>query len=232
MDYERTVLLYGKPVLIDPRQWDIEMSVTPYPMFGRGSVQERLQYLTQILAKQEQLLQEMGLDNPFVTPDQYSYCLKKIIETAGYHNTASFFNDVEQMDPQAKMAALQKLSQSMATKAQAAQPGKTGPDPAIEQAKIASQEKQAQMKLQLEMAKEQAQFQLETMKLKAQMQMQLLQMHMDHQQAVDQAVVDGHSDRLNALLDAHVAHHGNIMANATKIKIAGMNGQGNGADAN
>jgi hypothetical protein len=229
MDYARTVLLYGKPVTVDPRQWDIEMSVCPYPMFGRGSVQDRLSYLTQILQKQEQLMQELGFDNPFVTPDQYSYTLKKIIETAGYHNTVSFFNDLEQMDPQAKTEALQKLSQAMAAKAQAANGQKSGPDPQIEQAKIASQEKQAQMKLQLEMMKEQAQFQLETMKLKAQMQMQLLQMHMDHQQAVDQAVVDGHSDRLNALLDAHVTHHGNLMNNATKLAVAGMNGKANGA---
>jgi hypothetical protein len=228
MDYARVVLLYGKPVEVDPRQWDAEMSVMPFPMFGRGSTQDRLQYLTQILGKQEQLLQEMGFDNPFVTPDQYSYTLKKIIETAGYHNTGSFFNDLEQMDPQTKTAALQKLSAAMAAKAQAGAPQKSGPDPQIEQAKIASQEKQAQMKMQLEMMKEQAQFQLESMKLKAQMQMQLLQMHMDHQQAIDQAAVDSHSKRMSDLIDAHVTHHGNIMDNAAKIKIAGMNGAGNG----
>jgi hypothetical protein len=228
MDYARVVLLYGKPVQIDPRQWDAEMSVMPFPMFGRGSTQDRLGYLTQILQKQEQLMQELGFDNPFVTPDQYSYTLKKIIETAGYHNTGSFFNDLEQMDPQAKAAALQKLSAAMAAKAQAGGPQKSGPDPQIEQAKIASQEKQAQMKMQLEMMKEQATFQLESMKLKAQMQMQLLQMHMDHQQAIDQAAVDSHSQRMSDLIDAHVTHHGNIMANATKIKIADMNGAGNG----
>jgi hypothetical protein len=231
MDYARVALLYGKPTLIDPRQWDIEMTVLPYPMFGRGSVAERLQYLTSILAKQEQLMQELGFDNPFCTPDQYSYTLKKIIETSGYHNTANFFNDLEQMDAQAKAEALQKLSAAMAAKAQSAAPQKSGPDPQIEQAKIASQEKQAQMKMQLEMMREQAQFQLEAMKLKAQMQMQVMQMHMDHQQAIDQAAVDSHSQRMSDLIDAHVKHHGNIMSNAAKIKIAGMNGAANGSAA-
>ena len=126
------------------------------PMFGRGSTQDQLTYLTQILQKQEQLLQQLGFDNPFVTPDQYSYCLKKIVEVAGYHNTASFFNDVEQMDAPTKQAALQKLSQAMAAKAQAAGgAGKSGPDPAIEQAKIQSAERIEQMKMQLEMVKDQ-----------------------------------------------------------------------------
>jgi hypothetical protein len=223
MDHERVVLLYGKPQIIDPRQWNAEMYVCPYPMFGRGSTQDRLQYLTQILGKQEQLLQQMGFDNPFVTPDQYSYTLKKIIETAGYHNTGSFFTDIEQMDPQLKQQALQKLSQAMAAKSQAAQPGKTGPDPQIEQAKIASQEKQAQMKMQLEMMKEQASLQLEAMKIKGQMQLQLLQMHVDHQQAIDQEAVNRHSDRINSLIDAHVTHHGNLMNSATQLAIGKMN---------
>jgi hypothetical protein len=226
MDTPRTVLLYGTPVVVDPRQWDVEMSVCPYPMFGRGSTQDQLGYLTQIMQKQEQLLQELGFDNPFVTPDQYSYCLKKIVETAGWHNTVCFFNDLEQMDASTKQAALQKLSQAMAAKAQSAAPAKTGPDPAIEQAKIASNEKIQGMKMQLEQLKNQNDMAMEAMKIKGQMQLQLLQMHMDHAQALDQAMVDHHSDRLNAMVDAHVthagnvmnaavAHHGNIMANET-----------------
>jgi hypothetical protein len=209
MDTPRTVLLYGTPVEVDPRQWDAEMSVAPYPMFGRGSTQDQLQYLTTILGKQEQLLQELGFDNPFVTPDQYSYTLKKIVETAGYHSTTCFFNDLEQMDAPTKQAALQKLSQAMAAKAQAGQ--KSGPDPAIEQAKIASNEKIQNMKMQLEQIKNQNDMQIEAMKIKGQMQLQLLQMHMDHQQAIDQAMVDHHSDRLNATIDAHVTHAGNMM---------------------
>jgi hypothetical protein len=222
MDTPRTVLLYGTPVTVDPRQWDAEMSVAPLPMFGKGSTQDQLGYLTQILQKQEQLLQELGFDNPFVTPDQYSYTLKKVVETAGYHNTVCFFNDLEQMDAPTKQAALQKLSQAMAAKAQAAGPGKTGPDPQIEQAKLASNEKIQQMKMQLEMAKHQNDMAMEAMKIKAQMQLQLLQMHMDHQQAIDQAMVDHHSNQLNSMVDAHVTHHGNLMANATKLDIAKM----------
>ena len=211
MDTPRTVLLYGTPVVVDPRQWDAEMWVCPYPMFGRGSTTDQLGYLTQILQKQEQLLQQLGFDNPFVTPDQYSYCLKKIVEVAGWHNSASFFNDIEQMDAQTKQAALQKLSQAMAAKAQAAGPQKSGPDPAIEQAKIASAERIEQMKMQLEMVKHQNDMQMEAMKIKGQLQLQIAQMHIDHAQAMDQAAVNSHSDRINSMIDAHVTHAGNVM---------------------
>jgi hypothetical protein len=212
MDTPRTVLLYGTPVEVDPRQWDAEMSVAPYPMFGRGSTQDQLQYLTTILGKQEQLLQELGFDNPFVTPDQYSYTLKKIVETAGYHSTVCFFNDLEQMDQATKQAALQKLSAAMAAKAQAGAPPKPpGPDPQIEAAKIASNEKIEQMKAQLEMQKEQNMMSVEAMKLKAQSQLQIMQMQIDHHQAIDQAAVNAHSHAMNAAIDAHLQHHSTMM---------------------
>jgi hypothetical protein len=211
MDTPRTVLLYGTPVTVDPRQWDAEMTVSPHPMFGRGSTQDQLGYLTQILQKQEQLLQQLGFDNPFVTPDQYSYTLKKIVEVAGWHNTVCFFNDLEQMDAPTKQAALQKLSQAMAAKAQAGAPAKSGPDPQIERDKLASNERIQQMKMQLEQLKNQNDMAMEAMKLKGQLQLQLLQMHMDHQQAIDQAMVDHHSDRMSSMIDAHVTHAGNLM---------------------
>jgi hypothetical protein len=104
------------------------------------------------------------------------------------------------------------MSQAMAAKAA---PQKSGPDPQIEQAKIASAEKIEQAKLHLEQMKEQNALQIAVLKIKAEMQMRAMQMLADKQQAAEQAVVDGHLDRANAVLDAHVAHHGNVMANAT-----------------
>jgi hypothetical protein len=229
-DEPRAVRLNGEVAVIDPRHWNAEMDVEPTLMLGRGSQQDQQQSLTDILAKQELILQTLGPDNPIVTLDQYSYTLRKLVELSGWRNATSFFNDMSQMDSQAKQQAIQQMTQQMAAKAGA---GKSGPDPQIEQAKIASQEKQAQMKLQLEQMKEQNALALELLKIKGQYQIQLLQMQADHQQAIDQATVNGHMERFNAMLDAHVAHHGNVMANAAKIHIAGLNGKngknGNGA---
>ena len=224
-DEPRAVLLNGEVAVIDPRHWNAEMDVEPTLMLGRGSQQDQQQSLTEIITKQELILQTLGPDNPIVTLDQYSYSLRKFVELSGWRNATSFFNDMSQMDPQQKQQVIQQMTQQMAAKAGA---GKSGPDPAIEQAKIASQEKIQQMKMQLEAQKDQAALQLEALKMKAQMQVQILQMQADHQQAMDQAMVDSHTSRFNTMVDAHVAHHGNIMAHAAKVHIAGMNGKGNG----
>jgi hypothetical protein len=36
---------------------------------------------------------------------------------------------------------------------------------------------------------------------------------------------------MSDLIDAHVTHHGNLMNNATKVQIAGMNGGGSNGQA-
>jgi hypothetical protein len=202
------VMLNGKPVNIDPAQWHADMAVTPTLVLGRGSQQDQAGFLTQILQKQEQILQQLGPQNPLVTVDQYAYTLRKLVELSGWRNTLSFFQDPSQMDPAAKQQMLQQMTQMMA---QGKGQGKTGPDPQIEQMKIASQEKQAQMKMQMEQMKEQNALQLEVLKMKAQHMTTLLQMQADHQQAIDQAQVDQHAGRFNQMLDAHVTHMGNLM---------------------
>jgi hypothetical protein len=207
-DQARMTLLNGKPVNIDPAQWHADMAVTPTLVLGRGSQQDQTGFLTQILQKQEQILQQLGPQNPIVSIDQYAYTLRKLVELAGWRNTLSFFQDPSQMDPAAKQQMLQQMASQMA---QGKGQGKTGPDPQIEQMKIASQEKQAQMKMQMEQMKEQNALQLEVLKMKAQHMTTLLQMQADHQQAVDQAAVDQHAGRFNQMLDAHVTHMGNLM---------------------
>jgi len=207
-DTPRMALLSGRPVNIDAKQWHTDMQVVPTLVLGRGSQQDQLAFLTQIATKQETLLQTLGPQNPIVTIDQYAYTLRKLVELAGWRNTTSFFQDPSQMDPQAKQQALQAMQQQMAA---AQQKGKSGPDPQIEQAKIASAEKQEQMKMQLEQLKAQNALQLEAMKMKSQFMVQILQMHADHQQAVDQAAVDRHVGEHSSMVNAHVTHMGNLL---------------------
>jgi hypothetical protein len=228
VDQPRAVRLNGNQIaVVDPRQWNAQMDVTPTVPLGRGSQADQIQFLQGILAKQELIITTLGPQNPVCSIDQYAYTLKKLVELSGYRNTTSFFTDMAQMDPQAKQAAIAQAGQAMAAKNA---PQKSGSDPAIEQAKIQSQERQTQMKLQLEAMKEHASLQLEMLKLKGQMQMQVLQMMADHQQAMDQASVNGHLEKFNSMLDAHVKHHGNVMANATKLAIANMEPQAEAAE--
>ena len=47
-----------------------------------------------IMAKQEQILQQLGPQNPLVTPQQFSNTLRKIVELSGFKDASSFFQDI------------------------------------------------------------------------------------------------------------------------------------------
>jgi hypothetical protein len=228
MDAPRLVSLRKTVVKIDPREWNAEMDVEVTLALGRGSQQDQVAMLTQVLAKQQEMLTTLGFDNPIVTLDQFTYTLAKIIEIAGWQNTESFFNDTSKMDPQAKAAAIQKMTQAMAAKSK-----QSGPDPQIEQAKIASAEKLETMKQQGNMAVEQGKLQLEIAKLRGEMQLEAMRtqanMHLEMLKLAASAQGDAHQAQLKAMVDhagnamtAHVQHIGNHLDAAAKIKIAAM----------
>jgi len=53
-----------------------------------------LQALMMIMAKQEQILQQLGPQNPLVTPQQFSNTLRKIVELSGFKDASSYFQDI------------------------------------------------------------------------------------------------------------------------------------------
>jgi hypothetical protein len=61
---------------------------------GNGDTNERLQGLMTILAKQEQILQQLGPQNPLVTPQQFSNTLRKIVELSGFKDASSYFQNI------------------------------------------------------------------------------------------------------------------------------------------
>lgn len=137
-DKARTVALRGKWVNVDPTRWDAEMDVEVNVPLGRGSPQDQLSFLTQVLAKQESIIQLLGPENPLCTLEQYYYTLSQILELGCWRNVGNFFTDPAEMDP----AKRQEFSQVMAQKAQgAAGTGPAPPDPAIEKMKTDSHER-------------------------------------------------------------------------------------------
>lgn len=219
MDKPRLVVLSDSPVALDPKDWNAEMGVNTTLVFGRGSTQEQIATLTAILSKQEQVVMQFGFDNPICNIDQYTYTLQRLVELAGWCNATSFFSDTSRLDPQKKAEFLQKMTQAMAAKAGA---GKSGPDPQIEQAKIASAEKIEQMKLQLASAEMQGKMQLETLKVQGNLQVAAMQILADKDNANRETHVRALLDHFGQKLDAHVTHHGNLLDSHTKLAIARM----------
>jgi hypothetical protein len=89
-DKPRMVRLRNEWVQIDPRVWNANMDVTINIGLGNGDTNERIQGLTMIAGKQEQIMQQFGLSNPVVTPAMYIRSIQKIIELSGFKDASSY----------------------------------------------------------------------------------------------------------------------------------------------
>jgi len=111
-DRARMVRLRNQWVPIDPRDWDSEMDVVVNVGLGNGNVAERTALLTQVLTKQEQMLQMLGPNNPMVDLAQYRNTMAKILELNGIKDVSKHFKpitpEVMQRLEQAQAAAKPK----------------------------------------------------------------------------------------------------------------------------
>jgi len=88
-------------VPVDPRYWDSDKDVTVNVAISKNSDDERMAVLNNLAGKQEQILQQLGPNNPLVNLQQYSNTLSKMIEMAGFKDAQSFINtQVPPMPPQ------------------------------------------------------------------------------------------------------------------------------------
>lgn len=93
-DKARMVRMRNEWVAMDPRHWNATMDASINIGLGMGDTNERLQALMMIMAKQEQILQQLGPTNPLVTPQQFSNTLRKIVELSGFKDASSYFQDI------------------------------------------------------------------------------------------------------------------------------------------
>jgi hypothetical protein len=118
-DKARMVRMRNEWVAMDPRHWEATMDASINIGLGNGDMNERRQALMMILAKQEQILQQLGPTNPLVTPQQFSNTLRKIVELSGFKDASSYFQDipadyVPPAPPQPKPTPEQVLAQVQA----------------------------------------------------------------------------------------------------------------------
>ena len=145
---ERIMNISGKPLVINPREWDTQFKVTVNVGLGKGTKNEKIGMLQMVLAKQEQILQQYGINNPLVTIQQYRDTLAKFINASGMEDDKQFIKEVTNEE----MAKLMQMD---------AQADKTPPQVKAAEAIAQAEREKAQMKMQTDMAKQQ----LETQKL-------------------------------------------------------------------
>ena len=61
---------------------------------GTGDTNEKVATLMQILAKQEAIIGQYGLNNMVVTPQMYVRTLKKVVELSGMKDSSQYFMDL------------------------------------------------------------------------------------------------------------------------------------------
>lgn len=90
----RTIHVQGKWVTLNPSLYDPNMTVRVNPSLGKGSDMTKMLALQQVQETQMMIITQMGLTNPFVTPEQILNTIKDRLAIANIKNTTRYFNDI------------------------------------------------------------------------------------------------------------------------------------------
>lgn len=95
-DFPRLMKVGDELKPVDPRKWAQfdTWDVTINTGLGTGSHEKDMAVLGLIAMKQEQVLLQGGPQNGIITMGQYANTVRKMVETAGFHNSKQFVNDV------------------------------------------------------------------------------------------------------------------------------------------
>lgn len=92
-DVPRTIKVNGRPLTIDPRFWSDEMTCSVHVGQAAESRNEKLQKLSHIAEKQEQILLQAP-SNPIVSLKEYRHTLGAMVREAGYKDDTKFFMEI------------------------------------------------------------------------------------------------------------------------------------------
>ena len=179
-DKARLVRMRGEFVEFDPRTWANQYDVSINVGLGAGNRQEQMAMLSMVLAKQEQLIGQYGPANPYVSPAQYRGTLGRMIEIAGFKDSAEFYKAITPEQDQA-LSNPPPQEQQMPPEIQALM-AKTQAEIQANQAKAQAdlQMQQQQMQIDMQMAQQKAALEMQLMREK---EMAKLQLEREKQQA-------------------------------------------------
>ena len=163
-DKPRLVRMRGEFVEFDPRTWANQYDVSINVGLGAGNRQEQMAMLSMVLAKQEQLIGQYGPANPYVSPAQYRGTLGRMVEIAGFKDSAEFYKPITPEQDQALSNPPPQQQAPMPPEVQALM--------ARTQAEI--QANQAKAQADMQMQQQQQQIDMEMAQQKAGLEMQLL----------------------------------------------------------
>jgi len=163
-------------VPINPAEWKSQFDTVVQVGLGTTDDETKIAFLTQVAGKQEQILLQMGPQNPIVSMEQYVNTLRSIAEIGGFKDVDQFFNSPQMIRQQQMM--------------QQQQPPK--PDPAMMklQQELEMDKAKAQAQIQLEREKMQAEIELEREKMIMEMELRRQELQAEAELRVAKAVTD------------------------------------------
>jgi hypothetical protein len=182
-DKARVIRLRGRYVSIDPREWVNGFDISINVGLGTGNRQEQMTMISMVLAKQEEILKTIGVNNPLVDLGQYRNTLGRFIESAGFKDSSEFFKEIspEQLQqiaqPQQEQAPVDPAVQAYMAQAQAQM--QINEAKAQQEMQLAQQK--AQSDIELQMAKAQAEIQLKREKATADLELKTAEFQVEAQ---------------------------------------------------
>ncbi len=167
----RIVRLRNNFVPIDPAEWHSEFDVIVQVGLGTADDEQKIAFLQAIAAKQEQILQTLGANNPVVSLPQYVQTLRSIAEIGGFKDADQFFNSPQQIQQQMQMMQQQPQQDPNAAEMQS--------EMAKLQQEMALKRERMQMEMQLEREKMQAELELRRQELSAEAQLRAIKAQTD-----------------------------------------------------
>ena len=162
----RIIRLRNNFVPIDPREWHSEFDVVVQVGLGTADDEQKIAFLTQIASKQEQILMQLGANNPVVTMSQYVNTLRSIAEIGGFKDADQFFNSPEQIAMMEQQMAQQPQQGDQAAQAQM-------------QAEIALKREKMMLEIELEREKMQMELELRRQELAAEAELRQIKAYTD-----------------------------------------------------
>jgi len=101
-DQERLIRINNEFVPMNPREWFNRYDVTVQVGLGTGNQDQRLDVLQRVLAVQEKLLMQGGLN--MVSPQNIYNTLEQYLQNSGYKDASPFFNNPANVPPQPRQS--------------------------------------------------------------------------------------------------------------------------------
>ena len=175
---EKMLRLNNSFVPINPAEWKSQFDTIVQVGLGTTDDETKIAFLTQIAAKQEQILMQLGPQNPIVSMPQYVNTLRSIAEIGGFKDADQFFNSP------------QMIQQQMMVQQQQQQAPQPDPEMVKMQQEIEMDRAKAQADMQLEREKMQADIQLQREKMTMEMELRRQELQAEAELRVAKAVTD------------------------------------------